>query len=891
MSQPNRFAPRTQLDVLRALLARFSATDKGFADNLGKSLASLQQLALKDLGPRLAGASCPPALRKCLLDAIPRFPWPEWEDPLVAMLLHEEDLALFDQGCSVLGGFASRGALKGLMRLKDSRKDPERQEILDRELHPYLMEQPLEACFDALLVGRTHPELARLGACGLASKALPEHVDQLAEAFRQGDEVVRPLALQLLASLRSPASGECLLHLMNELETERIGLEALAEFLQARGTLTEKAWKEQFQRDMEAAFPASHPLLAALWEHLAHPAAGTVPDLTSLEPEARGAHTDFLMKALGLWLEGRMMQFGSLPKETMAGLPAILAERTARIESLAALLATLAAQGQLPLDRVLPRLEEATRANPASEGLLMAYLRLLPGGDEERLRQFLGEPEGGRRKRIYAILGSREDDLLAGFFLQAMNDADPDLAKLAMRQLEKLPSGFPGMMELFRSGQPDRMREAIHCFSENQSKEAVKPLTTFLSSDPPDDLLVDAVVALGHIGDPASANPLLRQLHAGKPLALQCALAEALGQLRTPVASLGLLKKAEELTLPEVLLASLKGSISAFPSFEIPFPTDQVPALEHLVERCCDPREGAGLWMVAAKITEGLFVFDQGLYDRLLERFRAFQIEMRSRPGWDRRSHDAISEIIRLLARRASKLSTLEDRERQFQALLDSIPESGRKRQQMLYQVQEIVADPDFLLGDMHAKALIAFLAQAMGRKNLEFEEVQLLCEIAEATKREDAIPMLEDLYEHGASPGVRGFARKALLSLGLSEAEIISRKPIQSILLLEPNAFFRQRILKALEGQDRNLQSCGTRQEAQALLAERSVDLLITETHDPMGHLWLWLESKWEHRQCRYVLLSCSSHDLGPLAEKPWVIGRLYKPYPMEELLQVLEG
>jgi hypothetical protein len=79
------------------------------------------------------------------------------------------------------------------------------------------------------------------------------------------------------------------------------------------------------------------------------------------------------------------------------------------------------------------------------------------------------------------------------------------------------------------------------------------------------------------------------------------------------------------------------------------------------------------------------------------------------------------------------------------------------------------------------------------------------------------------------------------------------------------------------------------TRLEAQAILDGKRVDLLISESHDGMGALWLWLEAQWRHRKWRYLLLSTSNHDLGTLGEKPWVIGRLYKPYPLDDLVKAL--
>jgi hypothetical protein len=68
-------------------------------------------------------------------------------------------------------------------------------------------------------------------------------------------------------------------------------------------------------------------------------------------------------------------------------------------------------------------------------------------------------------------------------------------------------------------------------------------------------------------------------------------------------------------------------------------------------------------------------------------------------------------------------------------------------------------------------------------------------------------------------------------------------------------------------------------------------VDLVLTESHDPDGYLGPWLESLWNQQRFRHVLLSTSNRDLGSMADVPWLLGILFKPYPAEQLLRALES
>lgn len=895
MSLLPRFAPSTQMEALRQLLGQQPNGDRAIRAQLEKSLQALGPLALPELSRCLAQGAASPGLRRCLLQAAAGLPWPEWEAFLITMLRQEDDLALFDLGCSVLGGRCTRGALAGLRTLNTQRQDPERQALLGRELALYQVEHPMESCLGALLQGERNPDLARLGARWLAAGA--EQPDGLLQAFRDGDPLTRQLCLPLLAGLATPHAGESveppLLQLFQEVLSDLRDTRLLEDFLDQLEALPRRTQREELQTKLQLCFAGCSPELATvLRDRIADPAHAPVPDLGPLENECRGPLQGFLLKGLGLLLQGKVLGFSSLIHEAhLDTIPALHQELQVRLDDLAGLLACQVDAGQLPLEPVLALLEQAYHGEGSGDGLRLAYLRLLPVLDSgPRLEKLLTEASPERRKRQVETLGAREDDRLVPFFLKAMNDPVREVGQLAIHQLGKLPSGRQVMLDLFRSSDLDRVREALRFFTENHTQEAVKPLMGFLASENDDDLMVDAATALGNIADPAATGALLRQLHAGKPLALQLALIEALTRLRTPEASLGLLKKSEELTLPDVLLNALQGTLAAFSGFEQPFPLDQVASLEHLVERCCDPREGAGHWLSVAAMVGDLHVFDAGLYDRLIGRFSTALIEMRRKPNFDRKSHDLVADVVKKLSRRAGKLSTLEDRESALQAAIASIPATGAARLQVLLRVREALSDAEQVLGPACAEALVNFLTKEFAQEDVDFGELELLCTIAALSGQRRVAASLEDLLMHGDSAGIRALARKTLLSLGLTEAEIDRRKPIRSVLLLEPSAFFRQRLASILEATERGV-AAAHRAEAEAILADASVDLVISESHDGDGELWDWLEAAWKRRAFRYLLLSTSDHDPGPLTGRPWLIGRLLKPYPPERLAKLLAG
>ena len=891
MSQPNRFAPPTQLDVLRSLLSEYSSGNRSFEAQFQKSLSALQQQALPELGQRLARTTTSRGLRWLILQACETFDWPEWDAPLIQMLQMEEDMELFQEGCTALAGLCTKRARGELLRLRELRKDPERQAILDLVLANYEPRYSLEDYFSWLQAGQSNSTLARLGAMGLSTLCGPEQIPELMEVIAHGDALARRLSLRTLAFLQDPSVNSLLLFLLQKASVDRHAFRELRAF----APTLEGGPKENLRNRLltllgERFGEAAPEAVAALRLELGKPQGRASERLAELAPLASHPRDHFLLKASSLLAEGTSGAIGPLVRKTLGEIPAQEAACAALVDETAGLLAAKVESGDLPLAEVLPVLEEAFLTSAGGDALLIAYLRILPPEDKPRLERVLAVPDITRRERCIEILGAREEDALVPVFLKAMNGPDVGVSRLAVRQLGKLASGAPAMMVLFRSEQLEGMRQAVHFFGENRIKAATKPLMSLLPSESPDDLLVDAAVALGKIGDPVATSAMLTLLHDGKPLLLQVALAEALGSFKTPAASLGLLAKAERLKIPQVLILALEGALSAFPSFELPFPSEQVKALEMLTDRCCDPREGAGQWARAGLALKNLFVHDGDCYRWLKEKFATFTLAARHHSNADREAAEHMGEVLRLWSFRATSLSMLDEREEALKAQLEALPSPGEKRILGLAKIQETLSVPELVLSQAFSKCLVEFVASELAQASTDAVASILLCEIGGLLGTSEMVTPLRDVYAHAPTQPIKEAARKALLALGIPERDIDRRGPIKKILVLEPNAFFRKRLASALEAKGRTIAVVSDRNEAGIALGKGPVDLILSESQDPQGDLGPWLELQWEQRRCAWVLLSSASHDLGTLAGKPWVIGRLYKPYPLSELAQAIE-
>jgi hypothetical protein len=456
-----------------------------------------------------------------------------------------------------------------------------------------------------------------------------------------------------------------------------------------------------------------------------------------------------------------------------------------------------------------------------------------------------------------------------------------------MHHFARLPSSFPTVMRRFESGQVEEIRAALRIFTENATPEAAEPVMAFLRTDVRDDLILEAVEALGSIGNPKAAPVLLDLLHDGKPIRLQETLVAALANLATPEAGLGLLAKSTHLKPPQVLIAALEGTLAAFPGFECPIPQEHLPALEQLITRCCDEREGEGQRLPAILATQDLYCFDQDFYTRLKESFSDFLFDLRTKGGWDRETNDRVAAVVKELGRRSASLSQIAKKEEKVRTLLKDVPGEGPRRAPSLLELRDTLCDTEFIMRAELAREVAQFVAVELLRKDQDWRELARLCEIGGASKQANLVEPIKDLFASATGLGLRSAAREALLALGLSEADITRRAPIQTILLLEPSAFFRKRLMAFL-GEAWDVREAGNRTEADPLLAERPVDLIISELTDTSGDLWPWLRAQHESRRCRQVLISTATRDIG--SQEPWLLAVLYKPYPPGELLKTLE-
>jgi HEAT repeat protein len=874
------------------LLGEYADSDPTFPGRLTQTLQSLKKQALPELGARLAPSASPRGLRKAILACVAKFDWPEWAPWVFKALQTEPDLGIFDEGCAALGAIGTRACLAALRDLQRLRPDQDHQTILVRELALFQPQQANSYYLSRLMEGQGNPRLASQGAKLLGTMVGEQDLPALTEAYQDGDPLSQRLALRVIGELSSAQATDFLLALAEQIRQDLLDHRLLLEQINRMQTLPRASSLPELVRQAVAQFGEQAPdTVARLQQAAGHDEGETALALEDLQSLARGVYQHFILDALTLVTEGKVARYSGMISEAAQSTGERLNQLVQQGDQVAECLTAKVDAGELQPERVLPLFTTILRSHVGGDGFIHAFLRLLPVSETALLDELLADPDMNRRVRYLHALGTREDDALTPFFTKAIEDPIVEVGQLAIHHLGKLPSSFPTLMAMFQEGDTERVRLAISVFKENRTQLAAEPLLRFLQSDGRDTLLVDAVEAIAAIGYQESAPVLLELLHDGKPLNLQLALARALKLLANPTAGLGLLAKAPALKQAQVLILALEGALAAFPGFDKPMPLDQLPGFLQLLERCCDEREGEGQKLRAVLATQELYVFDRAAYERLKDRFSDYLFDMRTKEAWDRDSNDRVAVVIKELGRRGESLGHLAQKEVGIRAQIKGMPPKGPKRIEGLLALRESLQDPELIIRPEIGQELAVMVKAMLLQPAAEWRETAHLCEIGGLTHQgELLIDPIREVFQRATGLGLKSAARSALLALDLEESELNRRAPIRSILLLEPSAFFRKRLATFLAGQGSwVLTEAGNRHEAEELLAKDPVHLVLTESKDADGDLALWLEGQWFQNRIRYALVSTSNRDLGELAQAAWVLGVLFKPYPLEQVLGVL--
>ena len=564
------------IDHLRALLDHLDGTQRSDQLDFFRAVLAAGQECVPELDVRLPGARAPRALRQLAMEASFYFPWPEWVPILARMLRYEADFAIFETGTRALGRVGNQEALEALRELLAMRQGAEFKEVISGVLSETDPAVAFNHHLSRLLEGSANPGVANEAAQRLIQVVDGDSLEQLKAVAQHPDLLVFRHALVLIANVFTAEAAETLLDLLRDNHQEVLGDRALKEALGTLRSLPQAAVKEAAQARLKALreTPGVHVLLHTFF---------TQVSMAADEGKATQLQAVFTQTAEAMHLRSRRLGFA--------------------VDATAEGLAGMVARGLVEAPRVLELLVPAYQEQTGREGLARALARLVPTADTELQSLILAGPDGAQRAAAVEILGDRLDEGLRGALLQACRDPLTDIADRALYHVGRLPSAEKLAQELLHASSPDDLRLGLRLVAEFRFLSRVPDLLELMRTANREDLVLQAIEALGAVGAAQAAEPLMDMLHSGQSPRLQSALALALRDLKLPAVALGLCAKADELRQATLRVVAVEALSAAHGEGGTPLPAEQASLVLDQVRHCWNERSP---WANRLRLIEAL---------------------------------------------------------------------------------------------------------------------------------------------------------------------------------------------------------------------------------------------------------------------------------------------
>jgi HEAT repeat protein len=547
----------TSLDTFRTILDHLDGSDRAHQFLYFRALHDAGAEAVPELALRVKKVSTGRELRQLVLESCYYYPWPTWVPMLSRMLRHESDLSLFTIGLHALGRIGDQKALSALQDLSQTRAAPEFQKLVTEELAHADPEQAFNYHLANLLEGSTNPSVANKAAQQLEELVDVGHLEALKVAIQHPDLLVFRHAIRLVARIPSPKAAKHLADLLVEYHQDVLEDRGLKELLPSFRNLTRAAAMEEALNQLIPRFGKRDPeSIQTLQNQTGPPSARAVE---RIQEQASGVLETFLVKVLAAAQENNIPQLHNLPTEAAEEIHLRARRFSFAMDNGAEGLVQMVREGFYLAREAIPLLEQAVRQNTGREGLLHAFVLLVPAEASELLDLAILHPDGSLRAVAVEALGERNEEALRPALLKASHDPIADTAQQALAHLGRLPGAEDLGRELLHAHNLEEINLGISFIGMHQLVSLVPELVELVRDSNREELALKALEAIGHIGSPESTAPLLELLHSGQSQRLQTALAEAIRDLGIPSATISLCQKASELKNAQIHAIAVEG--------------------------------------------------------------------------------------------------------------------------------------------------------------------------------------------------------------------------------------------------------------------------------------------------------------------------------------------
>lgn len=595
-----------------------------------KVVAAAGPESIDELADRVHRVSCPVGLKQLTLEFSYYFPWPEWVPVIDRLLLHEQDLDLFETGARALGRMRTPEALAALRALSLSRATPGFREVVDQVLHESDPAEAFQHHFSRLLQGSGKPGEANEGAHQLAKLLTHDSLESLKTAVSHPDPLIFRHSLRLIGQIPSKEAAAFLLGYMNDAQQDALEDREARIFLTGARNLPRPEVLEKAIQALSVRWKEGQP------EAVADLTSGQVDRIqaavTVLREPGTGILDTFLLETVLAAIDEKPAHLA----KHLSQMGEAAQQRARRIDfaldTTAQGLAAMASQGHIGPESLLVVLAEPLRQNSGNAGVATALARLVPPGAQDLLDLLLDQPEGALRSAALEILGERKDEAFRPALLKLRRDAITDIADRSLWHLGQLANPESTARAFLSDPDPQEVLLGLRFISMHRLEALVPDLLDLTAKETRDAILIAAFDTLGGIGSSRAVEPLLAILHSGQGPRIQIAIAEALRELGDPDGALRLSAKARELNTPALHTLAVEALAHAYAGPDQSLPST---ASDTLLEAVRGGWSDRNPWPFRRRIADALSaiqVQDPGVWAKLSDLVQATLGEKRQ-PG------------------------------------------------------------------------------------------------------------------------------------------------------------------------------------------------------------------------------------------------------------------
>jgi hypothetical protein len=646
------------IDQFRAFLDHLDASDRSDVLVFFTLVSQLEEDCIDELGPRLQRAQTPKGLRLLILEICFYYPWQGWLDCLAKTLRHEPDLEVFAAGARALGRIQVPAAMAILRELHEIRPVEAFQDVVSQVL---LESNPREAFayhLGRLMEGSHSPRVANEAAVQLGRIVGAQDLPQLLVVVHHEDLLIARHALRLIALVPSPEAAEFLLMFLGECHQETLDdrrLKDLVGLLKSPGPTLRPELLNQLGEVFQPRDAAAVQALAALPEGLGPEGSQALQRLLDC---AVGQYETCLVESTALVFEGKSAKLHARLGEVTQGMH----QRSRRlgffVDTSAEGLSFMVQHQLMDPGRILPLLAESYRHGTGQEGLSRVLGQLVPARDADLLSLLHLGPDAACRGAALDALGARRDEAFLPFLLQACRDSIVDLAQRAMLALGQLGGAPDAARNLLLSSDPEDARLGIRIAAINRMAGAVDMLLAFLDRNQREELSLEAIEALGQIGEVTCGDRLLDLLHSGQAPRIQLALGRAVRALRQTDQAISLADKASQLRNTALHALATEALIEAYAQAASPLPEGALATLRSQIQPCWNEKDP---WAYRGRIVaalEGLRCTSRPFYEEMAALVQSALVDKQSQRVWSTEQLTLASTVLRELNRRAAETAS-----------------------------------------------------------------------------------------------------------------------------------------------------------------------------------------------------------------------------------------